>query len=131
MVEVCHFNCQEGLTRIRNQVEDHLEIHLMQDCLEKITWSRPPRGLPPNPHVGLYKWPTLDMRIFMPPWYPSVAIWYEPTSKLPYIKLQYPTYMKDIDFDVESHQSFQEGDKSKWGDRGNQHQQPIWFHFKK
>jgi hypothetical protein len=35
MVEVCHLHHQEGLTRIRNQVEDHLEIHLMEDCLEE------------------------------------------------------------------------------------------------
>ncbi len=38
--------------------------------------------------------------MFMPPWYPSVAVQYEPTSKLPYQKLQYPTYVKDIDPDA-------------------------------
>jgi hypothetical protein len=35
MVEVCHLNRQEGLTRIGNHVEDRLEIHLMEDCLEE------------------------------------------------------------------------------------------------
>jgi hypothetical protein len=35
MVEVCHLNCQEGLTHIRNQVEDRLEIHLLEDCWEE------------------------------------------------------------------------------------------------
>jgi hypothetical protein len=33
----------------------------------------------------------------MPPWYPSIVVQSEPTSKLPYWKLQYPTYTKDID----------------------------------
>jgi hypothetical protein len=50
--------------------------------------------LPPNPLVGLYKWLQFDPKIFMPPWYPPNAT--KPTSKLPYQKLQYPTYMKDI-----------------------------------
>jgi len=36
----------------------------------------------------------------MPPWYPSIAIQSEPTSKLPCRKLQYPTYVKDIDRDA-------------------------------
>jgi hypothetical protein len=36
----------------------------------------------------------------MPPWYPIVVIWSEPTSKLPYHKLQYPTYVKEIDLDA-------------------------------
>jgi len=36
----------------------------------------------------------------MPPWYPLVVVWYEPTSKLPYKKLQYPTFVKDTNFDV-------------------------------
>ncbi len=53
-----------------------------------------------GPHVGFYKWPTLDPRMFMPPWYPLVAIQSKPTNKLPYQKLQYPTYMKDIDLDA-------------------------------
>jgi hypothetical protein len=38
-----------------------------------------------------------DSKMFMPPWYPSVEVQFEPTSKLPYEKLQYPTYVKDID----------------------------------
>ncbi len=60
----------------------------------------PPRRLPLNPLVGFYGWPTLDLRMFMPPWYPLVAIQSKLTSKLPYKKLQYPTYMKDTDLDV-------------------------------
>jgi hypothetical protein len=31
----------------------------------------------------------------VPPWYPLVASQSKPTSKLPYRKLQYPTYVKD------------------------------------
>jgi hypothetical protein len=36
----------------------------------------------------------------MPPWYQLVLTQSKPTSKLPYRKLQYPTYVKDIDLDV-------------------------------
>jgi hypothetical protein len=36
----------------------------------------------------------------MPLWYPPVIVRYEPTSKLPYQKLQYLTYVKDIDPNV-------------------------------
>jgi hypothetical protein len=49
--------------------------------------------LTPKPLVELYEWLALDPRIFMPPWYPTLTT--KPTSKLPYQKLQYPTYMKD------------------------------------
>jgi len=38
--------------------------------------------------------------MFMPPWYPLIAIQFQPTNKLPYQKLQYPTYVKDIDPDA-------------------------------
>ncbi len=34
--------------------------------------------------------------MFMSPWYPPITIRFELTNKLPYKKLQYPTYMKDI-----------------------------------
>jgi hypothetical protein len=34
----------------------------------------PHRGPRPNPPVGLYGWPSPDLRMFMPPWYPSVVI---------------------------------------------------------
>jgi hypothetical protein len=61
-----------------------------------------------NPHggsslnhpIGFYGWLTLDSRMFMPLWYPPVAIQFELTSKLPYWKLQYPTYTKDTDPDA-------------------------------
>ncbi len=36
----------------------------------------------------------------MPPWYQHVPIQSEQTHKLPYQKLQYPTYVKDSDHDV-------------------------------
>jgi hypothetical protein len=55
-------------------------------------------GLPPNPFVGLYKWLAFDLKKFMQPWYPPITT--KPTSKLPYQKLQYPTYMKDINPNV-------------------------------
>jgi hypothetical protein len=40
--------------------------------------------------------------MFIPPWYQPhvVQLVLEPTTKLPYKKLQYPTYVKDIDPDV-------------------------------
>jgi hypothetical protein len=36
----------------------------------------------------------------MPPWYQPVPIQSEPTNKLPYRKLQYPTYVKDTNRDA-------------------------------
>jgi hypothetical protein len=50
---------------------------------------------PPSPPIGFYGWQAPNPRIFMPPWYQSVLIQSEPTNKLPYWKLQYPTYVKD------------------------------------
>jgi hypothetical protein len=47
-----------------------------------------------DPHVGFHGWLAPDSRMFVPPWYPLVASQSKPTSKLPYRKLQYPTYMK-------------------------------------
>jgi hypothetical protein len=38
--------------------------------------------------------------MFMPPWYQLVVVQSEPTNKLPYQKLQYPTDVKDIDHDA-------------------------------
>jgi hypothetical protein len=49
-----------------------------------------------DPPIGFYGWLTPDPRIFMSPWYQLVLIKFEPTNKLPYRKLQYPTYVKDI-----------------------------------
>jgi hypothetical protein len=34
------------------------------------------------------------------PWYQSVPVQSAPSNKLPYQKLQYATYVKDIDFNV-------------------------------
>jgi hypothetical protein len=52
-----------------------------------------------NPLVGSYGWLTLDMCMFIPPWYqpPIVQLVSKTTTKLPYMKLQYPTYVKDTD----------------------------------
>jgi hypothetical protein len=38
----------------------------------------------------------------MPPWYPSIVVEPTPkqTTKLPYLKLQYPSHVKDINLDV-------------------------------
>jgi hypothetical protein len=36
----------------------------------------------------------------MPPWYPSITIQFEPTNKLQYRKLQYPTYVKDTNLNA-------------------------------
>jgi hypothetical protein len=36
--------------------------------------------------------------MFIPPWYQQLVA--KPTIKLPYRKLQYPTYVKDIDLNV-------------------------------
>ncbi len=40
--------------------------------------------------------------MFIPPWYqpPIVQHVLEPTTKLPYKKLQYPTYVKDTNLDA-------------------------------
>jgi hypothetical protein len=36
----------------------------------------------------------------MPPWYQPILVQYEPTTKLPYWKLQYPTYVKNTNPNV-------------------------------
>ncbi len=77
----------------------------MENCLEGLPNGGsfngyPLRGPPPNPLVGFYKWPLSDPRTFMLLWYPPIIIRYEPTSKLPYQKLQYLTYVEDIDPNV-------------------------------
>jgi hypothetical protein len=40
--------------------------------------------------------------MFIPPWYQPLVVQpvSKPTTKLPYKKLQYPTYVKDTDLDV-------------------------------
>jgi hypothetical protein len=72
-----------------------IETHLLK---------RPPL----DPHVGLYKWLAFDPNMFMPPWYQPIIVQFKPTNKLPYWKLQYPTYVKDTNHDAQ-HQSFEEG----------------------
>jgi hypothetical protein len=55
---------------------------------------------PSNPPIGLYEWPSVGPRTFMPPWYPPIQIQFEPTNKLQYKKLQCPTYMKDTNLNI-------------------------------
>jgi hypothetical protein len=64
--------------------------------------GNPSRKPPFNSHVGSYGWPTLDPCMFIPPWYqpPIVQRVSKVTTKLPYIKLQCPTYVKDINMDA-------------------------------
>jgi hypothetical protein len=63
---------------IETHLEDHNLIHIL----------------------GFYRWHAPDPRMFLPPRYPPIAVWSKPTSKLPYWKLQYPTYVKDNDHDA-------------------------------
>jgi hypothetical protein len=64
--------------------------------------GNPPGGPPFNPHVQSFEWLTPDPRIFIPPWYQPhvVQLVPKPITKLPYKKLQYPTYVKNIDPNV-------------------------------
>jgi hypothetical protein len=59
-------------------------------------------GPPFDPPIGSYGWPTPNPRMFIPLWYqpPIVQLVSKPTTKLPYMKLQYPTYVKDTDLDA-------------------------------
>ncbi len=66
-----------------------------------------PKGDPPreptfNPPIGSFGWLALDSRVFVPPWYQPLVMQLvsKPITKLPYRKLQYPTYVKDIDPDA-------------------------------
>jgi hypothetical protein len=62
-----------------------------------------PLGDPPfNPLVKSFGWPAPNPHMFIPPWYPLLTTQpiLELTSKLPYRKFQYPTYVKDIDLDA-------------------------------
>ncbi len=53
------------------------------------------------PPIGSFIWLTPYPHMFIPPWYQLLVQHVsEPTTKLPYKKLQYPTYVKDVDLDV-------------------------------
>ncbi len=57
-------------------------------------------GKPPfNPHIGSFGWLAPNPCMFIPPWYQPLVVQpiVESTTKLPYKKLQYPTYVIDID----------------------------------
>jgi hypothetical protein len=55
-----------------------------------------------NPRVGYFGWPALGPHMFIPTWYQPFFVQpiSEPTTKLPYKKLQYPTYVKDTNQDA-------------------------------
>jgi hypothetical protein len=62
-----------------------------------------PHGKPTfNPPIGSFRWPAPDICMFIPPWYQPLIVQpvSEPTTKLPYKKLQYPTYVKNINPDA-------------------------------
>jgi hypothetical protein len=61
-----------------------------------------PRERPFNRPIGSFGWQVLDSCMFIPPWYQSHGVQpiLKPTTKLPYMKLQYLTYIKDIDPDA-------------------------------
>jgi len=79
-------------------MEDNLETHLEEIHVEENL----PRGPPFNLAIGSFGCPTLDLRMFIPPWYqpPVVQLVSKLATKLPYMKLQYPTYVKDTNLDV-------------------------------
>jgi hypothetical protein len=79
-------------------MEDNLETHL-----DKVhPGGDLPGGPPFNPPIGSYGWLALDLCMFIPPCYQPLIV--QPISKLatklPYMKLQYPTFVKDTDLDV-------------------------------
>jgi hypothetical protein len=81
-------------------MEDNLETHLKEvQCSPK---GDPLGGPPFNPPIGSFEWPILNPHMFIPPWYQQHVVQpiLEPTTKLPYKKLQYPTYVKNINLDV-------------------------------
>jgi hypothetical protein len=55
--------------------------------------------LPFNSHVGSFGWLALDPCMFIPSWYQPHVVQHvsKLATKLPYKKLQYPTYVKDTD----------------------------------
>jgi len=76
-----------------HQMEDDMEIHLKEVHLEEIHW----KSHPFNPPIGSFGWLAPNPRMFIPPWYQPLVVQpiSKPTTKLPYKKLQYPTYVKD------------------------------------
>jgi hypothetical protein len=79
-------------------MEDNLDIHLEEVHLEEIRQEN---------HLSihlldLFGWLTLDPSMSIPSWYQPhvVQLVSKATTKLPYRKLQCPTYVKDIDPDA-------------------------------
>jgi hypothetical protein len=75
-------------------MKDNLKI-----LLEEVYPERHLPGKPTfNPPIGSFGWPAPDLCMFIPPWYQPLVVQLvsEPTTKLPYKKLQYPTYVKNI-----------------------------------
>jgi hypothetical protein len=62
-----------------------------------------PRGEPPiNPHVESFGWPTPNPHMFILSCYPPLTLQHvpKPTTKLPFKKLQYLTYVKNTNLNV-------------------------------
>jgi hypothetical protein len=61
-----------------------------------------PKEPPFNPPIESFGWPAPNLHMFITPWYQPLVMQPIPklTTKLPYKKLQYPTYVRDIDMDV-------------------------------
>jgi hypothetical protein len=71
------------------QIEDNLEIHLKEVHLKEIC-------LESHLLIGPFGWLVPDPHMFIPPWYQPHVVHHvlESSTKLPYRKLQYPTYVK-------------------------------------
>jgi hypothetical protein len=75
-------------------MEDNLEIHL-----EEVH----PKEIRRESHLSIHLLDLMDcQRMFIPPWNqpPIVQPVSKPSTKLPNRKLQYPTYVKDINLDA-------------------------------
>jgi len=57
---------------------------------------------PFNPPVEIFGWPTPNPHMFIPPWYQPLIVQFvsKVTTKLRYMKLQYPTHVKDTNLNV-------------------------------
>jgi hypothetical protein len=61
-----------------------------------------PSGPSFNPPIESFGWLAPNPHMFTPPWYQPLVVQLvlEPTTKLPYRKLQYPTYVEDTNHDA-------------------------------
>jgi hypothetical protein len=111
MVTVLLFNNLKGLIHIHSLVETRLEVCPMEDHQEEGHLIK----THPEDHHRIHMLEFINgrpnPRIFMPSWYQLVSILSKPTSKLPYQKFQYPTYVKDINLDAHD---IRVSDQSQW-----------------